>query len=478
LDVALTVLLRRHWPLLVVLAVATALRAGFVWAYSYAFFFNDSRAYAVAALESKPYQVRPWGYSGLIKPFLDQPYIWIAVIQHLVGLAVIVAGYFFLCRRGCRPWLAALAMVPFAVDARVLTLEHYVLAETPYVAATAAGLFLLAWRDKVGWVAAGIGGVFLGFAALTRTVGLPVLALALVYLLVRRAGIVRLAAFALPVVALLGGYMVWYHHSYGVYAFGQYQGRFLYARVMPIADCTKLKLTAEQQKLCMPNPPAEWTQRPDGYIWSTSSPAMKYYPSPDDDPVLNKFATTVIEQRPGAYLAMVAEQTSWHLRFHAPVTGSAECLATQWLPPPNPGDVCQARYYLPAVNAWFPPPNFLIENRWAKVWSRYGEWVTTPGPLYAIGVLVALFAAVWRVRGRPWRDAADALMFTLGGFGLILVSVATSLFDYRYAEPAVLLIPVGLALAVNRIIAVSRKPVVETNEKAELDLGEERAVLR
>src|SRR6185369_17984860 len=73
-------------------------------------------------------------------------------------------------------------------------------------------------------------------------------------------------------------------------------------------------------------------------------------------------------------------------------------------------------------------------------------------------ILVTLFAAVWRFRRRPWRDAADAVLFTFGGFGLLIVSVATSLFDYRYSEPAVLLIPVGLALAVNRIVALAKTP--------------------
>jgi len=94
----------------------------------------------------------------------------------------------------------------------------------------------------------------------------------------------------------------------------------------------------------------------------------------------------------------------------------------------------------------------------AKAWHAYGKWGTTPGPLYAVGVLVTLFAAVWRFRRRPWRDAADAMLFTFGGFGLLIVSVATSLFDYRYGEPAVLLIPVGLALAVNRIVALAKTP--------------------
>jgi hypothetical protein len=466
-------LLRLHWPLLAVLGAATFLRVWFVYAYPYAFFFPDSRSYVASTIDGYPNQVRPWGYSGLIEPFLNQPYIRIAIIQHVIGLALIVAGYAFLRRRGVRPWLSALAMLPFALDARVLTIEHYVLAETAYIAFTAAGLFLIAWRDKVGWVAASVGGLLLACAALTRSVGLPILALAGVYLLIRRIGILRLVAFAVPVVALLGGYMVWYHSHWGVYSMGQYQGRFLYARVMSIADCRKLTLTDEEKKLCVPVRTPDMAQRPDQFIWSTSSPATRFFPDAKDDPILQKFAVKVMKAQPGAFLGLVAEQTGWHLRWRAPINGNAECLATQWLPPPNPGDQCQARYYLPVKAGFAPPPNFLVDNRQAKALHAYGEWVTTPGPLYAVGVVVALFAAVWRVRRRPWRDAADALMFTFAGFGLLIVSVATSLFDYRYAEPAVLLVPVGLALAINRITALaSAAPQVPASASQEDDAPE------
>jgi MFS family permease len=84
--------------------------------------------------------------------------------------------------------------------------------------------------------------------------------------------------------------------------------------------------------------------------------------------------------------------------------------------------------------------------------------MTTPGPLYVVGVLAALVAAVWRPRRRPWREAADGLLFTGAGFGLILGSVATSMFDYRYSVPAALLIPVGLAIAGTRLVALARRP--------------------
>jgi hypothetical protein len=458
---------RRHLVLLPVLVAGLALRWYVLHTYPYAFFFPDSRPYVAAADDGRPNPVRPYGYSLLLKPFADGPHVGVAVAQHLAGLVLLVVAYAFLTHRGVRPWVAALAVLPLALDARMVTLEHYVLAETAYVVCTAAGLFVLAWRDRLGWVPAAVGGLLLGFAAITRTVGLPVLALVGVYLIVRRAGRLRLAAFALPVLAVLGGYLAWYHQSTGVYAFGQYQGRFLYARVMPIADCDRLRLTAEQRTLCLPDPPAEWAGRPDQYIWNPLSPARRLYPTVADDPFLGDFASTVIRQEPGRYLAMVATETSWHLRLRAPVHGLAECLTEQWIPPESPGSSrCVARYYLPtATPADVPSPSVVPATADMRRLHAYGEVVTTPGPLYAIGVIAALIAIV----RRPGRRSLDALLFTLTGFGLLVISVATSLFDYRYAVPAVLLIPLGLALALSpRKIPTpfeyAVKPPIESSE--------------
>jgi len=455
-------LLWRHILLLVVLAGAVTLRVLMLRAYPYAFFFSDSRPYVAGAFDSIPYPIRPYGYSLLLKPFVPGPLQHVAVVQHLIGLGLVIAGYAFLVRRGTWRWLAALAVVPVALDARQVTLEHYVLAETAYVALTAAALFVLAWREKVGAVAAAIAGVLLGLAAVTRSVGLPVLGLVLLYLLVRRVGWARLGAFLLPVGLILGGYLVWYHMTYQVYAFGQYQGRFLYARVMPIADCERLELTPVQHTLCMPDAPPQWTQRPDQYIWNPSSPINRLYPGTINDPMLSEFAKTVIEQEPGKYLGMVLTETGWHLVPNAPLEPYNQCAQERWLPPAMPGEECDAAYYLDTHSPLrAPEATIKVPDPLGERLSAYGSVIKTPGPLYAAGVLLAVFAAVWRPRRRSWRGAADALFFVGTGFGLIVVSVATSIFDYRYAIPAVLLVPIGMALAVNRIVP-ERRPHQET----------------
>jgi hypothetical protein len=448
---------RRHSFLLLVLAAAVVMRLLMLRAYPYAFFFPDSRPYVAGAYDNIPYDIRPFGYSVLLKPFVPGPLQHVAVAQHILGLCLIVAGYAFLVHRRVWPWLAALAMVPIALDARQLTLEHYVLAETTYVALTVFALIVLGWREKIGVFAAGIAGLLLGFAAITRTVGLPVVALVVLYLLVRRVGWARLLVFLLPVGLILGGYLVWYHQTYKVYAFGQFQGRFLYGRVMPIADCDKLELTPLQRSLCMPNAPLRWKQRPDQYIWNPSSPVNRLYPSTINDEFIGEFAKEVIKQQPGDYFGMVLTEIGWHLLPSAPLWPYNRCPQEKWLPPAMPGESCNAAYYLDTFSPLsVPEPTIKVPNPRGEQLRAYGERMTTPGTVYAVGIVLALLAAVFRPRRFSWRGAADALLFVGTGFGLIVVSVATSMFDYRYANPAVLLIPMGIALAVNRIVAAAR----------------------
>jgi hypothetical protein len=456
----LLALARRHAVLLGVLVVAIALRVAFSVTYQYAFFFPDSRPYVEAAATGIPSPVRPHGYSFLIQPFVQKPYIWLAIVQHVIGLVMLVVGYAFAVRRGIKPWIAAVAFIPLAVDARQLTLEHYVLTETAYVALTVGGLVALAWHDRLGWKAAALGGILLAFAASTRTTGLPIIALAGLYLLIRRVGIKPLAAFALPIVAVLGSYLVWYQSNHGVYAFGQYSGRFLYARVAPIADCDKLDLTAEERVLCTPTVPDNWDQRPDMYIWSGASPATKYYPGVEDDKILGGFANKVIRQQFGDYLLVIAEQTAWHFYPRPPIVKGAACLANWWIPPVTPGKTgCEPRLYTPVAEAKLAPPASDPGHiPGARQWHAYGEIVTTPGPLYLIGFFAAIFAAVWRPRRGSWRQAADALLFVGAGVGLLVLTVATSIFDHRYAIPAVLLVPLGLVFAISRINEVVRTP--------------------
>jgi uncharacterized protein (TIGR03382 family) len=74
----------------------------------------------------------------------------------------------------------------------------------------------------------------------------------------------------------------------------------------------------------------------------------------------------------------------------------------------------------------------------------------TPGPLLAVGVLVAFAGLFWRRRRDPSRRGLTGALFAGTGLMLVVISVATGMYEMRYLMPALFLIPVGAALGIQR----------------------------
>jgi hypothetical protein len=444
---------RRHALFLAILAAGVALRVLMHLAYPYPLFFPDSRLYVAVSLHWRPYQIRPFGYSFFLKPFVRGPLNRVVLVQHLMGLGLMVAGYAFLIRRGVQRWVAALATLPLAADAIELMLEHEVLAELPFLLLTCAGIFLLVWRPRMPVTAAVGAGLLFAAATLTRTVGAPLALFGLGYLVLRRAGWRQVAGFTIAVMLPLGGYLVWYHQSYGVYTVSQYQGRFLYGRVMTFADCGRLHLTAKQRTLCTTQPPSMRPDRPDFWVWSGSAanPASKYR-SVKDDPLLNGFALAVIRQQPLDFLRTTVVQTSWHFWPRAPLSAETLCRNDLGQLPAQPGGPCQSNFYTPTRDpAARPRPPLGKATALRSAMSAYGhaEWLVR-GPLLGLILLATLAAAFWQRRDD---NTVDGLFIAGCGVGLLVASVATSMYEPRYSQPIVALIPIGAALVTHRLLS-------------------------
>ena len=126
-------------PLLLLLAVAAALRALAAFAIFAGIWFSDSNSYIRAAATGDLPAARVAGYGLFVAPFwhLGSAFALIAV-QHLIGLGLVVLLYALLLRRGVNRWLALAAVAPAALDAYLIVLEHAVMAETTYHAALLA----------------------------------------------------------------------------------------------------------------------------------------------------------------------------------------------------------------------------------------------------------------------------------------------------------------------------------------------------
>ncbi|HUZ37684.1 MAG TPA: hypothetical protein VMV17_15295, partial [Streptosporangiaceae bacterium] len=114
-------LVRRHWLLALLLAAGLVLRAAAQIAYRPALYYIDSMKYLFGAYPGND----PPGYQVLIKPLLGiaNPSL-LAAVQHVLGLAMAIALYLVLQRRGAPRWLAALATAPILLDAYQIQIEQ------------------------------------------------------------------------------------------------------------------------------------------------------------------------------------------------------------------------------------------------------------------------------------------------------------------------------------------------------------------
>jgi len=183
--------LTRHRLFAAVLAVAAVLRVVTMLGYRpAALYWGDSYWYLYMAVEFMPSPgFQPSGYPFLL--LLLRPFHSVAVIvavQHLLGLAVGVMIYATLRRRSLPAWSATLAAAPALLDASFLALEHAILSDTLFTFLVVAATTVLLWSRTLSVKAASGSGLLLAWAALTRSVGVPLVALVTLHCAARRLG--------------------------------------------------------------------------------------------------------------------------------------------------------------------------------------------------------------------------------------------------------------------------------------------------
>src|SRR5438270_191810 len=148
--------------------------------------------------------------------------------------------YALLRRRGLPAWGATLAALPVLFDAFQVQLEQDVMSDVLFMVLVTAAVVLLCWDRKVSMLVAAIAGVAIGYAIVVRTVGLPVLVVAVVCLLIRRVGWRPVTALVAAAAVPVAGYAFVYYLQHGRPPTGG-GGTFLYGRVQTFADCAVLK---------------------------------------------------------------------------------------------------------------------------------------------------------------------------------------------------------------------------------------------
>jgi hypothetical protein len=427
-------------------AAGTVLRVAVTLAYRPALIYYDSDAYFDDAHRLLPSVVRPLGYGLFLRVVVGAAgLVAVPVVQHAVGILIAALLYVLLQRLGVARWLSALGAAPALLDGYQLDMEQFALSETLFELLVVGAAVSILWRPRPALAGAAAAGGLLALAALTRSVGAALIVPALLVVLLRAPrspwpALALLAAFAVP----LGAYATWYHAAHGRYALTGATGRFLYARVAPIADCAKLRLSARERRLCPHDPRLS----PGQYMWSPASPLHPYRHRPARQNALaSRFAHEVVRRQPLAYLRVVAADA---LRAFAP-TGELR------------GNDGPARWRFAAAFPTYGTKTLGVLRRYgyasgsvdvslARALARYQRWIFVSGPALAVCTLAAVLgvAGVGRARRSGLRTAT--LLFAGLGLTLLLASVATNDFTWRYRLPLVVLLPAAAALAVAALV--------------------------
>jgi hypothetical protein len=448
--------LRRHWLAATVIAAGIVLRVLVMIAYPRAFWVQgDSQEYVATAFNHIAGYTRPSGYALFLTPL-----VWfrstagILVVQHLLGIGVVAISYVFLYRRGVNRFVAAVAVAPMALEARLIALEHYLLAESFFVALLMAALILLLWRDRPGVRTVAAVGLMLALAAVTRSVAITLIPGVALYLAIRRVGWRQFVAFAVAATLGLGLYVGWFYASHHEIALTGYGGKFLWARTTTFMDCSKLSLTPQEMKIC-PKEPIGQRPEPAVYMWTATS--VVEYTGPGSDAIYGSVARKALLGQPGAYVAIIATGV-WDLmppglppgtglcdyeRYQFPTSEPGPCI-DRYLAPANP----RTRHYVGDISQLRGP--LLAPLNW------YSRIAILPGGVSGAAFVFAVVAAFVRPRRSSLRAMLDPLLLSGIAFGMIVLSVAAAEPDTRYEAPSLPVAMLGAALAWTRLRDVTR----------------------
>lgn len=439
------------------LAVAVLVRIIVMLGYRPIMWFNDSYEYIAAALRLEPYVIRPDGYSFflmILQPF--HSFALVAAVQHLMGLAVAVMVYAVVRRKFHLPkWGATLATVPLLFDAYQIQLEHLVLSDVLFTFLMVSALTLLLWHRRPSWQVAAAVGLLLSLTTLTRTVGLPVMLVALGYLFIRRVGWRVVGAAVVACAVPLVAYSTWFYSWHGTFGTTNSSGVFLYSRTMDFADCNIFKPPVEEIPLCTKVPPEERPAATQFYIWSKRSPLHRL-PGKTFDETKNQLAGDLAKRailaQPGDYAVTITKDFvrvfAWRrTTFPDKVTysmyefGTKEKALPGWVSVKGGTAASDARLYERGRASTD------IAEPFAIIARGYQDVFYLRGTMLGVILLVGLVGMV-----PLWRRLGGAAMLPwITAVGLLLAPAATAEFDYRYVLPTVPLACISAAIAFSAV---------------------------
>ncbi|WP_146087280.1 hypothetical protein [Thermomonospora echinospora] len=450
-----------HGLFALVLAVAVALRWIAVLGYPTALWFGDSHTYLESTLRFEPSDLRPSGYSLFL--WMLQPrhsLLWVVGVQHALGVAIGMLVYALVWRaaRAAWPrqrWLPGLVAVPFSapvlLDAFQIQLEHLLMSDLLFTFLLTAAVTVAVWRARPPWWAGALAGLLMACAALTRSVGLPLLLVLVVCMLVRRAGWRAIAAALVACAIPMLGYMSWYDSVHGRFALSNSDQIWLYGRTVDFADCSVIKPRPEVAILCREGVPRNPRIAPAfAAMWEPGSGFDKL-PGGIRDPKANElageFAWAAIKKQPGDYAAVVLRDTLRAFEWER------EAYPTPWTEGKyhfREGAILSERDAAYGYAYGGDTARARVVEPYGKWIRDYQSWAYVRGPFLGAFLLVGLVGMLVRIR----RLGGRVLLPWSVSLALLVVPAATADFDYRYVLPA---IPFALLSVAFALIPESRR---------------------
>lgn len=311
-----------------------------------------------------------------------------------------------------RRWTALLPAVVVLFGGSQVFLEHAVLSDAPYTFVLVVALYcaLRGMRSderSLWWLAAA--GAALAASATLRTVGAFLLPLLATWILLPReqpwrARLAGAGTMLGTAGLLLIVYLIPQHAETGSWGLTRTAGFTFYARMAPLADCTRFTPPPGTARLCQRSEPSTRANA-NRYIFSAQAPAVRLYGAPPyprtpveqgayryggDEPT-RRFAKAVLVHQPLDYLASVAEGLG---NFVVPRAGRPSVfeydqdeLVTQLHDPRFEGDAAADITSFYSTRA-----GYLRRN--VDALDSYGRTVKLEGALTAVLALLALAGGI------------------------------------------------------------------------------------
>jgi 4-amino-4-deoxy-L-arabinose transferase-like glycosyltransferase len=468
----------RVWPPLAgVFVVAVAVRLLAALSYPTAALWGDSLRFA---------RVAPWApETGMFDdPWMPAGYplflrgiqqvsreLWVTVaLQHVIGLCSGLLLFALLRRLHASRALALVAAAALVLSGDFVYMEHALLSEWLTVFLVIAGLYLVVRAEGSArpllWL--GAGGLVLALAALVRNVALVVLAVTVLWIVLRRPpgvalrrrGVAAGTVLATAVVAL--GAYAGLATSQGRYSgISELSGWFAYGRTAPFADCGEFDPAGREALLCERTPPSR-RAGPFHYINDTTGPGRLHFDllpwacrlnepgrrcdGPEQD-ALRAFARKAILHQPAAYAKAVTKDL---VRYADPRVGADR---PWWGSGPDENsfryrDPTTQRMLADALGGRY--TGVSVESSAGRgVLESYQALVRLNGTLLLAVLLVAIAGvALGRGPARP-----GAVLLLAAAAALYVVPVASFSFDYRYGMPPQPLLVGAAALGATALLA-------------------------